>query len=228
MNNHYTPCLSAVDWITYCLTLESDLYRKIIECVWLAYIPDFSSSLKLFAYTKIHMHYRQHYPYNFWISHSTFLSLLDFHKKISRKMSPQGSVPNSIMMTAWTKKVFKADSALCAYTIVVVCVCGLRGLIISFVHIVQVFENNVATHLSASVLQLLFHDEVHRPVKDQFQTNPSYDRSRDSSVGEGLGRRIVIQFPLGAKVFPSPSYPDRLWAQSSHLYDGYRELFPRR
>jgi hypothetical protein len=84
---------------------------------------------------------------------------------------------------------------------VCVCVCGLGGLVISFMHIVQVFESNVPTHLSASILQILFHDEVHRIVKDHFQTNPSYDLSRESSVGQGLDRRIGVHFPVGATVF---------------------------
>jgi uncharacterized phosphosugar-binding protein len=114
-------------------------------------------------------------------------------------MSPQGSVPNSIMMTSGTKKVFKEDSALCTCTNVV-CVCGLWGLVVLFIHIVQVFENNVPTHLSASILQLLFHDAVHRLV-DHFQTNPSYDGSRNSSVGQGRDRRTSVHFPVGTRDF---------------------------
>jgi hypothetical protein len=58
------------------------------------------------------------------------------------------------------------------------------------------------------------------------------DWSRDSSVGiatssglDDLG--VGVRVSVGSRIFSSPRRSDRLWGQSSILFNGYRELFPR-
>jgi hypothetical protein len=57
--------------------------------------------------------------------------------------------------------------------------------------------------------------------------------SRDSAVGIATGyglddREVGIRVPVGSRIITSPCCPDRLWGPLNLLYNGYRELFPRR
>jgi hypothetical protein len=55
--------------------------------------------------------------------------------------------------------------------------------------------------------------------------------SRDSIVGVATGyglelRGVGVRVPVGARIFPCPSCPARLWGPLSLLSNGYRGLFP--
>jgi hypothetical protein len=57
-------------------------------------------------------------------------------------------------------------------------------------------------------------------------------RSRDSAVGIATGYGLAdqgfgVRVPVGARIFTSPCYPDRLWGPSNLISNEYRGLFSR-
>jgi hypothetical protein len=59
-----------------------------------------------------------------------------------------------------------------------------------------------------------------------------FDKSRDVAVGivTGYGldnQGVRVQVTVRARIFSSPSYPDRFWSPPSLLSNGYQQLFPQ-
>jgi hypothetical protein len=67
--------------------------------------------------------------------------------------------------------------------------------------------------------------------ENEYKDHFFYSSSRDSAVGIATGyglhyRGVGVRDPVGARIFTSPSRPDRLWGPHNLLSNGYRELFP--